>query len=325
MIIEQIENVEKEFHGAPYDYQSDTHHNIGVYIRSSGHLLTISRRTKSKTRNKIIPADRKEVRDFSASSACRMRKFLRESVAKYDVMVTLTYPGQYGFDPERAKRDLKVFMQRLRRRCFRSDSSSAFWFMEFQDRGSIHFHIFTNFYVPKEWLALNWYEVCGTEDKRHLRAGTRVEAIRSGRHGISAYATKYASKQQQKLVPEGISSPGRYWGVCGDRRTVSADTFVSLAAKRDPLVMRKVNRIDELLEHCVFIGEARRIFGIEGGVEIYSFKSELQLSVFRMKMENINNLIATRVKILNDWICLDNELFDEDISINQDEVYKTCQ
>jgi hypothetical protein len=170
---------------------------------------------------------RGEVRGLSLSSAARMRGYLRDCVANYGVFITLTYPSGHGENGIRAKRDLKCFIQRYCRAAKSSSRSfSAFWFMEWQKRGAIHFHIYGTHELPKDTLARWWYEIVGSEDIRHLRAGTRIERIRSGRDGWVAYASKYASKSVQKVVPEGFGWSGRLWGVFGLRTTVVAATII---------------------------------------------------------------------------------------------------
>ena len=58
------------------------------------------------------------------------------------------------------------------------------------------------------WVSLTWAEVVGSGDPRHVRAGTRVEAIRS-REGVMFYASKYVCK----LDTEAAESAGRFWGI----------------------------------------------------------------------------------------------------------------
>ena len=60
----------------------------------------------------------------------------------------------------------------------------------------------------KAWLSWNWFEVVGSGDPRHLRAGTRVEEIRS-REGVMFYASKYVCK----LDTESAEGCGRFWGI----------------------------------------------------------------------------------------------------------------
>lgn len=171
-------------------------------------------------------AGRGEIKGFSPSSASRMRRYLRTCEANYEVMVTLTYPFTYPVDGRTCKEQLRRFLQELGRyaigKTIQGQPFSAFWFIEFQERGAPHFHIFTNCKFPKEWIARRWYGIVGSDDARHLVAGTRIEAIRAGRHGARAYAGKYAAKQQQKEVPHGFALVGRFWGVSGHRKCSAA-------------------------------------------------------------------------------------------------------
>jgi len=136
-------------------------------------------------------------------------------------MGTLTYPGDFPLDGERCKRDLECLAKRYEREV--SDPSfSFFWFFEFQERGAPHFHFFCTHELKMETLSRWWYEIVGSGDERHLRAGTRIEYIRSGRHGTVAYASKYAAKRQQKIVPANFANIGRFWGVKGNSECMSA-------------------------------------------------------------------------------------------------------
>lgn len=229
MIINQLESIANEFQTKENPFRGKRG-VVGVQVSKSGHIVVVRPRVNVPSGIRPSFSDRKEVTAFSASSATRMRRYLRECLPEYCVMVTLTYPHGLGFDGERAKRDLKVFLQRLRRKADSMHGSplsySTFWFFEFQERGAVHFHLFTTHFFPKEWIAKSWYEIVGSEDERHLHAGTRIESIRSGKRGISAYASKYAAKQTQKVVPEDFGWTGRFWGVSGYRATVAADTWL---------------------------------------------------------------------------------------------------
>lgn len=60
----------------------------------------------------------------------------------------------------------------------------------------------------KTWVSLTWAEVVGSNDPRHVRAGTNVEEIRS-RDGVMYYASKYVCK----LDTESAEGAGRFWGI----------------------------------------------------------------------------------------------------------------
>ena len=55
-------------------------------------------------------------------------------------------------------------------------------------------------------------ELLDSGDDKHLRAGTRVEGIRSKSH-LHGYLTNYIKKSQQKEVPEGFENVGRFLGL----------------------------------------------------------------------------------------------------------------
>lgn len=247
--------------------------SVGVQVRCSGHLLIVVDRTCVPFSCRPSFTEREKIIQFSVRSAQRMRRYLRESLADYKIMLTLTYPMGLGEDGARAKRDLCAMLKRMRRYVegvgVDVNRYSAFWFLEFQSRGAIHFHLFLTHRFPKEWIAKNWYEVVGSDDLRHLAAGTRIESFKSGKHGISAYATKYAAKQAQKEVPSGFGDPGRFWGVSGFRCTMSADAFVCLEVAEGKAVKRKLSAINEELSKALDRGKAVKVETIEGAHVFY--------------------------------------------------------
>lgn len=177
------------------------------------------------------------IQGFSPTAVGRMRRYLRACSADYRVMVTLTYPSAYPEEGRHVKRDLDVFIKRLRRNFpFSGEAKfSIFWFLEFQERGAPHFHLFCTHSLPKDWCARAWYETVGSGDSRHLAAGTRVEALRSGRYGSCAYAAKYAAKCSQKLVPAQFLNVGRFWGVSGLRKCSSAVVYFPVGEESEKL------------------------------------------------------------------------------------------
>lgn len=179
---------------------------------------------------KATPLVRGLVTGFSPRSAHRMRDYLVSAVVDYKVMVTLTVPSWASFagEPLFVKAKFRSWVCKIGRYlgARRGESfpphESLFWFMEFTQAGIVHFHVFLTSFIAKEYVAVSWYDSCGTGDSRHLLAGTRTEALKSGRDGMSSYAWKYASKNVQKNLPSNILAAGRWWGISGCRKVVEA-------------------------------------------------------------------------------------------------------
>jgi len=129
------------------------------------------------------------------------------------LFITLTYPGQFAMNDRVWKRDLDRFLKRLRRKF---PGVGGVWKLEPQERGAPHYHlvIVGVSFIAKEWLSQAWYEVVGSEDPKHLVAGTQVQQVQSY-EGVLSYAAKYASKGLQELPEEWLDGVGRWWGVFG--------------------------------------------------------------------------------------------------------------
>lgn len=289
------------------------------------HLLVVTDVTDS-TSGRSTLSDRNEVKKFSASSATRMRRYLRTTTADYTHFITLTYPHNYERDGRRSKEHLRRFIQEYKRECERTGANmriwGAFWFMEFQKRGAIHYHLFTTNDVSKSWLSKRWYEICGTEDKRHLAAGTNIEKIRSGRHGTCSYAAKYAAKCDQKEIPSDILSAGRFWGVSGLRLCVSADTTVSAEDYSRRSIKRAVNELKDAVTKYVACGDARVVLQKEGVFVMYMKTMEAQMEILakvrRIEMNNAMYSTAPRLVMPEYETPLSFGLFediDHDISL----------
>lgn len=257
---------------------------LGTIYRASGNLFII-RETAKCIPKQFTGTVRSNIVQFSAGSATRMRRYLRECAPDYRYMVTLTYPGFFESNGTIVKNHLKRFLQELRRHYIRSHSDdgmhSSFWFLEFQARGAPHYHIFTTWSGTKEWVARTWYRIVDSEDNRHLVAGTRVETIRTGRKGTIAYASKYAAKAEQKEVPPDYKNVGRFWGVTGRRCCLSADTFVQASEARHPNVKPALNRMFSLIERLLLESLAEIIIRDTGVLvlNVHDFKWQQRLRV----------------------------------------------
>jgi len=128
------------------------------------------------------------------------------------LFVTLTYPGSWAGDWQRWKTDLHNWRKRLFAKCPRA---AFVWKLEPQKRGAPHFHLLVLGvpFIATAWLSQSWYEVVGSRDERHLRAGTQVQPVRSHR-GVLSYAAKYTAKREQ-LPDDWQGGVGRWWGMYG--------------------------------------------------------------------------------------------------------------
>ena len=135
-------------------------------------------------------------------------------------------PALFPFQPERRA------WYRLERKCPTTPANDAYW-MEFPKGeeprmtyssapvGAFCWANTTNGAgesVPSQdtflrWVSRTWYDVVGSGDLRHYRAGTRVEVIESWQKVCGYAAKRYLSKKE--FLPQLQNKPGRFWGVIG--------------------------------------------------------------------------------------------------------------
>jgi hypothetical protein len=202
-------------------------HQGVAYVSSSvgGSLSTLSFED-NKTSNRLSPRKhcgrgiRERVQGFSSASRTNLLRRLasinRSAFRAFKgrmIFVTLTYPEEYPEDPELCKNHLKALRKRLQRKC---GDCAAFWRLGIQQRGAWHFHLvlfvgpsFGQIGELRRFISSSWYEVTGKVSEGHLRAGTRVEAVRKWKQATS-YVERYMAKPEE--FPEGLQT-GRIWGV----------------------------------------------------------------------------------------------------------------
>lgn len=136
---------------------------------------------------------------------------------------TLTYPGTYSNDPRQWKNDLAAMVRRLKREF---PDLCGTWRLEPQKRGAPHFSGFLwgcdylTTFKGKEWFSRQWFEVVGSGDERHLRAGTGLSREVMIETRIF-YLAKYQTKAEKGGVSQQFDYPvGRYWG-CFERKKLS--------------------------------------------------------------------------------------------------------
>jgi len=143
--------------------------------------------------------------------------------------VTLTYHREQPGGWEAWKRDLRTWRKRLERRW--GDRLLALWWrLEFQRRGSPHFHLVVwwrgcppNRKALQEWVSESWNAVAEPGDEAHLAAGTNVTRVRNTRGEpvarLIAYLAKYVGKLQPYRAVDRetgeLLQTGRAWGYSG--------------------------------------------------------------------------------------------------------------
>ncbi|MDR3406479.1 MAG: hypothetical protein P4L99_28605 [Chthoniobacter sp.] len=156
--------------------------------------------------------------------------------------VTLTYPAEYPEQFQQWKEDLNLWAKNHLARMY--PNASFIWKLEPQQRGAPHFHLllFGVPWVDKNWLSQSWYHVVGSDDERHLRAGTRVEDVRSW-NGVMAYAGKNYMGKECVAPRNWPEYTGRYWGVYG-RKNVPQSEKIEVEMSRQGLA-----RLHRLIRH----------------------------------------------------------------------------
>lgn len=186
-----------------------------AYIEAQGSLLLV-KLMGVKSRTSGGSSRRGKIKSFSAKSRLRLLRFMARIRQKNTraTFITLTFKG-YPTN-EVAKMALHAFLQRIARKF---PEASAVWRMEYQRRGSIHFHLlcFNLPYWHWEEILQAWKEC----SKQHI-ARIDVRLVKSHR-GVMSYVSKYIAKVSSGvrktffiLVPYQHArrkwKKGRFWG-----------------------------------------------------------------------------------------------------------------
>lgn len=204
----------------------------------------VIKRTVGNKRAKDGMQKRGMITAFSTGSLKRMKHTARNiDLGASPGMITLTYPATYPTDGREVKRHWQRMQQWLKYR-----GISGFWFLEFQERGAPHIHVFVDGWVPWRDLRKHWIKVIKPKPEEYedaWAASTKVEEIRSPQNCLNSYATKYASKMEQKEVPESYHNVGRFWGCFGSvKPAVTLDLSATLS-ELSPIVrlLRKMETV----------------------------------------------------------------------------------
>lgn len=185
------------------------------------------------------------IREFSHQSRYRLYLTIRNCGVRFLSMLTLTYPRAFPSNGRTVKKHLDRLITWLRRHFY---GVRGIWFLEFQLRGAPHFHLLLDIdlssYGPlvtrrrrkvspgapeyrtqpetENAVARQWYQIVGSGDPRHLRAGVSWEVLEST-DAAERYAAKHAAKPHQKDVPAGYVDVGRFWGGFGGVKVLYRD------------------------------------------------------------------------------------------------------
>lgn len=152
--------------------------------------------------------ERRKITAFSHRSRNRLREVYLDG--PWQSMLTLTYHERRP-DGAQSKRELDRWLQMLRRRkiCY-------LWVLEWQTRGYPHYHVWIDRTLPEiEWTTLMaaWASIASPGDQKAMNVALHPDSYLLWTVTVkSNYATKYAIKNEQKVLPEDIESYGRWWG-----------------------------------------------------------------------------------------------------------------
>jgi len=179
-----------------------------AYIEGQGSLLHV-RLMDRPARENHGGGVRGRIHKFSVKSRQRLlRLFARMRMKNVrTTFLTLTF-AKYPTNRE-AKRALKAFIQYIRDNF---KQASAVWRMEYQGRGSIHFHVIA-FNMPF-W---KWQDLLATWKNCSNQAKARVDIrLVKSRKGTMHYVSKYLAKPDRKhsstfFIHAPYQQKGRHW------------------------------------------------------------------------------------------------------------------
>ena len=189
------------------------------YYQQSGNgkAVRIRRKSNIKYQERRDKPTRGTISKLSKKSLSRLAFAAQVLSERFFSMLTLTF-CEVARDGQSVKRALKAILAYLGKRF---KDLEYLWFMEFQKRGSPHFHILLNQNVSREThqlIAVKWCDIQELTEEKWVKAYKVTnhpkswEQLRS-RDGAAGYVTKYATKTHQKEVPKQYRDVGRFWGI----------------------------------------------------------------------------------------------------------------
>lgn len=162
------------------------------------------------------------INSFSDKSRARLKFVATNCFPELISQFVLSYGETVSPNSGRTvKTQLDTWLKRVRRKF---PGVAYLWVMEFQRRGSAHYHVFFSFPPSdekREWLARAWVDIVApdTDDPAREEERRKMHKVHNHTTNLSpwemkrgSYLTKYLDKEQQKNVPEQFTSVGRFWG-----------------------------------------------------------------------------------------------------------------
>jgi hypothetical protein len=197
------------------------------------------------------------------------------------LFITLTYPRQWAAEPETWKRHLDLFGQWIR---YHHKTASIIWKLEPQERGAPHYHlmVFGIPFLPAQKVAQRWFEIVGSGDPSHRKAGTETRRVNSI-NGVMRYASKnYMGKECHGFG----MNVGRFWGVIG-RKELPTSKIAEIDLPESAVI-----RLRRVLRKWWRKKGLRRSLPSFGKISIFSANQFdwLRLIGWAAKVEQHNNL-----------------------------------
>lgn len=150
---------------------------------------------------------------FSEKSRSRLRFTANNATTLREcVMFTGTYHNYWPIDGREFKRQLNLFLTRLRKQYPFLD---YIWIAEFQTRGAPHFHLMLNLPHSAKYhrfLAETWASIADSGNPSLLDVHLHSDSYIHWTMYSGSYLCKYLDKAHQKAIPEGFRNFGRWWG-----------------------------------------------------------------------------------------------------------------
>lgn len=230
-----------------FEFERDYSARVNVFTNANGmKIRQVGLHTK---RNKPSGKSKGAIKGFSKASQRTIKNFMfslnweilkaESKVAELSrgIFATLTYPESRSDNWHEWKAQLEAFRKRLVRTW--GNDVSAIWKLENQEERCKkyncdfipHFHLAIDFkkethiFLFRLWLSKSWYEIVGSEDEKHLRAGTNARVIygEPGNGKLMSYLSKYMSKDFKTET-----TTGRCWGVWNKFEMLPKELFLNV-------------------------------------------------------------------------------------------------